>query len=519
MGPRIGFHGTLQSMENVLTDSRPMNGPSLALAMLGFVVATGTARGQAAAESPPAPKPMNVLFIAVDDLRPELGCYGSQAAQTPHMDAFASTALRFDQHFVQAPSCGPSRYALLTGRSPHTSGALGNEALYNGPTRLSPERQPGAQSLPEAFRRGGYHTVCIGKISHTPDGRVYRYDGRGDGRAELPHAWDELPTPFGPWKRGWGAFFAYADGAHREDGQGHRDLMEFEAEADTDLPDGLMAETAVAKLRELKGKDQPFFLGLGFFKPHLPFVATRQDWEAMKEVSIEAPPAPPTGPIPSTHKSGEFTRYQSKFFQGDGKPLPLSPAEAIEVRRAYLACVRYVDRQIGLVLGALEAEGLAEDTIVVLWGDHGWHLGESGVWGKHTVLDRSLRSALLIRAPGVTQGGSTSSSLAATIDLAPTLLALTGLSDVPMQAPLDGLDLTPVLRDPAASVRSQVSAYYGRWGTLRTERYRLIARRGPAGWKNPRVFDTSTSPDPTRALEVHSEELVQDLLRRLPTMD
>ncbi|QDV06278.1 Choline-sulfatase [Planctomycetes bacterium Poly30] len=474
------------------------------------------------AQEPDSPAPMNVLFIAIDDLRPELGCYGSTAARTPHMDAFAATALRFDRHFVQAPSCGPSRYALLTGRSPAASGALANEALYQGATKLRPAAlsdsggRPVAQSLPEAFRRGGYHTVCIGKISHTPDGRVFAYSGQGDGDHELPHAWDELATPFGPWKRGWGAFFAYANGEHREDGENHRALMQFTAEKDTDLPDGLMAAAAAQKLRELKAADSPFFLGVGFYKPHLPFVAPRADWEAMAGIEIEAPASPPDLRVPSTHRSAEFTRYDSDLFDGPGPRLPLDAQEAITARRAYLACVRYVDRQVGVVLDALESEDLADSTIVVLWGDHGWHLGESGVWGKHTVLDRSLRSVLIVRAPGVTKAGSATASLVASIDLAPTLLALASLSEAPMAAPLDGIDLTPVLRDPGRAPRTSVAAYFGPWGTVRTDRYRLVARRTDNGWAEPRLFDCSTHPDPTAATELTSADLIQRLLEQLP---
>ena len=140
--------------------------------------------------------------------------------------------------------------------------------MYSGNSALNPIQQPGAQSLPELFRRSGYHTTLIGKISHSADGRVYEYSGAGDGRDEIPLAWDEKATPLGAWKRGWGIFFAYGRGRHREDGQGHSDLMEFTVENDDDLPDGLMATAAVEKLRQFREADQPFFLGLGFFKPH-----------------------------------------------------------------------------------------------------------------------------------------------------------------------------------------------------------------------------------------------------------
>ena len=290
----------------------------------------------------------NVLFIAIDDLRTELGCYGLPYVDSPHLDQLASQGVLFTRHYVQVPTCGASRYALLTGRSPGRSGALGNQAMYSGPTQLSQEQLDAAQTMPELFRRSGYHTACIGKISHTADGRVFAYDGEGDGRPEMPHAWDELPTEFGPWGRGWGIFFAYAEGRHREDGGGHMDLMEFVAEEDDDLPDGMLASTAIEKLAEFQDRDQPFFLGLGFFKPHLPFVAPRQDWEAMAERDIPPPAEPAILDSPYWHGSNEFYKYDAPF----PKPKPLAEADAITARRAYLACVRYTDRQVGRRTGS-----------------------------------------------------------------------------------------------------------------------------------------------------------------------
>ncbi len=290
----------------------------------------------------------NVLFIAIDDLRPELGCYGVAAAQSPNLDRFAQTAVLFDRHYVQVATCGASRYALLTGRSPaHSKVTRSNTAAYAGASAFQPSEQPGAQSMPELFRRSGYHTVCIGKISHTPDGRVFAYNGQGDGRPELPGAWSDLPTPFGPWQRGWGIFFAYANGRHREDGRGHQDLMEFSVENDADLPDGMLASEAIKQLQAAKVRNQPFFMGLGFFKPHLPFVAPKQDWEAFENKSI---PLPPPGKIdsPYWHSSGEFYKYSAPF----EKTRPLKPAAQRQSRRAYYACVRYVDRQVGRVLNS-----------------------------------------------------------------------------------------------------------------------------------------------------------------------
>jgi iduronate 2-sulfatase len=418
-----------------------------------------------------SPQRPNVLFIAVDDLRPELGCYGVDHADTPHLDEFASSALLFKRHYANSPSCGPSRYALLTGRSPRNSGVTrNNQALYQGESALSPEAVDGAQSLPELFRRNGYHTTLIGKLSHTADGKVFAYDGSGDGREELPRAWDEYATPHGEWRRGWGAFFAYAGGRHREDGGNYSPLMEFVAEQDTDLPDGLMAERALQTLREASLSEEPFFLGLGFFKPHLPFVATRGDWEAMQAVDIPPPPAPDRPASAYWHASGEFRRYQDDF-EDDAA---LNTAEQLEVRRAYAACVRFVDRQVGRVLDELEALGLADDTIVVIWGDHGWHLGDSAMWGKHSPHERALRSALILRAPGAT-GGTHTDALAESIDLYPTLAELAGLEDTHTRWPLDGVSLAPVIRGESESVREVAVSHWGRALSVRGDEHRWIA--------------------------------------------
>ena len=450
----------------------------------------------------------NVLFIAVDDLRPELGCYGVDHVQSPNIDRLAAQGTVFSRHYVQVPTCGASRYAMLTGRSPAKSGVVSsNEALYNGPAALVPEALAGAQSLPEQFRRSGYRTVCIGKVSHTADGRVFSYKGTGDGRPELPNAWDDLPTPFGPWQRGWGAFFAYCGGRHREDGQGHRDLMEFTAERDEDLPDGLMAEQAVGQLQSLQKSGQRFFLGLGFFKPHLPFVATKGDWEAMEKVAV--PPAPHQEKPSSDywHKSNEFYGYKSPF----AKARLLSAADQLQARRAYLACVRYTDRQVGKVLDALDKLGLAESTIVVLWGDHGWHLGDSQIWGKHAPFERSVRSPLIIRAPGVSRTAKSCDALVETTDIYPTLMDLCQPGFTRTQHPLDGLSLRPLLDGSSPSIRETAVSYWEKVVTVRTDTHRLIATRGGDAWSKQELYDMRLTPDPVENLAAKQPELVKSL--------
>ena len=418
----------------------------------------------------------NILFIAVDDLRPELGCYGIPHAQSPHLDRFAKTAVTFQKHFVQVPTCGASRFAMLTGQSPLQSGALGNQSLYQGKTRLRSNEGVAAQTFPELFRRNGYETVCIGKISHTPDGKVFNYDGTGNGRSELPHAWDQFATPYGPWKRGWGTFFAYEAGRHREDGSGHKDLMEFTAKTDDALPDGMMATAAIEKLAELKSlrleTGKPFLMGLGFFKPHLPWVATEADWNAFADVEIAPPNEPSKLNSEWFHNSGEFYKYRVPW----KKTRPLSLSDRMSSKRAYLACVRYVDRQIGRVLNSLDELDLAEDTIVVVWGDHGWHLGESAIWGKHSPFDRSLNSVLMIRVPGVSKPNHQCDELVESTDLYPTLMAACRLETTETAFPLDGFSLLPLLQGGDQPLREAALSMFGKGFTLRSKTHRLIGK-------------------------------------------
>ncbi len=450
-----------------------------------------------------------MLLIAVDDLRTELGCFGVEHARTPNIDRLAAEGVLFRNHFAAVPTCGASRYALLTGRSPGSSGVRGgNQALYQGAAAIRAEVQAGAQTMPELFRRSGYHTVCLGKISHTPDGRVFAYDGQGDGRAELPHAWDELATPFGPWQRGWGAFFAYAQGRHREDGEQHRDLLEFVAQKDEELPDGLIAREAVQQLRALRDRDEPFFLGVGFYKPHLPFVATQGDWEVLAEVEVPPPAAPDRPDSNYWHESGEFYRYDAPF----PETRPLAPADSLRARRAYLACVRLVDRQVGKLLAAVDELGLEENTIVVLWGDHGWMLGDSQVWGKHVPHERALHSPLIIRAPGVSAAGLRSDALVETTDLYPTLMDLAAPSFSRTEHELDGVSLRPLLDGSAHSVRTAAVSYWGLVTSVRTETHRLIFSGEPEAAQDVELYAMDDGPDPQRNRAAEEPEVVKAIL-------
>lgn len=420
----------------------------------------------------PTSAPPNVLFIAVDDLRPELGCTGNRIVQTPNLDRLAAEGCVFTRHFVSAPTCGASRYGLLTGLRPHTPSEISNEAVRTALSGKPEAERP--ESFVHHLRRHGYYTVGIGKISHYPDGLLYGYEETAGLEREMPHSWDEMLLDPGKWGTGWNAFFGYADGSNRQSRLKECKPYERAAVDDTGYPDGLTAELAVSKLRELRKKEQPFFLGVGFFKPHLPFTAPQKYWDLYDPHTI---PVSPSGSLPenvhrqSLHQSGEFNQYKL----GEEKAsldAPVSDTYARKLIQAYFACVSYVDAQVGKILTELEQQDLRDNTIVVVWGDHGWHLGDHRVWGKHTLFDRALKSVLIVSAPEHARG-VVSGRVISTLDIYPTLMKLCGL-EMPYET--EGRSFARLLRDASSKAtdwEDLAFSYYKRGITLRTERYRL----------------------------------------------
>lgn len=411
----------------------------------------------------------NVLFICVDDFRTELGCYGSKRALTPNLDRFSQSSTVFTRHYVQVPTSGASRCSMLTGAYPRTRGAVSNEAIAHQMTGKPETGQP--ESFVHLLRRNGYHTVGIGKIGHSADGYSYAYGSSKSDVLEMPHSWDEFLFNPGQWKTGWDAFFGYVGGTSRIQKKGMVKPYECGEVDDKGYPDGLTAELAVEKLKELAGSEQPFFLGVGFFKPHLPFNAPQKYWDLYDEQSI---PLTKYDYIPlnvnqaSLHNSHEVKQYKL----GDEDATlnkPVSEAYARKLVHAYLACVSYVDAQIGKVLDALEANGLAENTVVVIWGDHGWHLGEQRVWGKHTIFEVALNSALMVRLPGVK--GKISDRVVGSVDIYPTIA---DLCDVPLEKNMDGVSFRTLI-EKKRNKQWQDVAYscFNNGVSVRTPRYRL----------------------------------------------
>ncbi len=468
-------------------------------------------------------KRRNVLFISVDDLRPQLGCYGQQQMITPNLDRLAAEGIIFTNHFVQCPACAPSRYSLLTSQRPHRSRL---KSYTMKAFDLMPKTYEGHPvSLPHQFKLNGYYTVSIGKISHSPDGRrrgpsiggVDAYDGVGDGQPELPFGWDEVYAPFGPWRTAWGAFFAYAGGKTRE--LGKTPSTEVADVPDTGYPDGLIAEEAIKRLRELK--DKPFFLAVGFYKPHLPFNCPKEYWDAYErdKINLAPHPNPPKNIDPniSLHESYELTpRYT-----GPATPGKVTDDEARKLRHAYYACVHYVDSQIGKVLDELDCLGLRGSTVVVVWGDNGWHLGDHGIWGKGTAFEVSLRTPLIVRVPDVSPAGKTAEGLVESLDIYPTLCELCGL-DIPKN--VDGASLVPLIKNPNLPGKKYACSYYKKEDflaqTMRTERYRIV-RWTDLDNKTVQVelYDHKIDPDETENIADRHPDLVKKLMAQMQAVN
>ncbi|MEO1615369.1 MAG: sulfatase-like hydrolase/transferase [Planctomycetota bacterium] len=443
-------------------------------------------------------QPPNVLLICVDDLRPELNCFGKSYIHSPNIDRLAETGRAFLRHYVQAPTCGASRYALLTGEY----GPASNGALFNRAKQLAQEESQVGPSLPAWFRKNGYTTVSVGKVSHHPGGRGGP-DWNDDAQPEMPNSWDRHLMPVGSWQHPRGAMHGLAAGEIRVRA-GEMDLYQSAEGEDTNYPDGLITNKAIEQLDQLSADEsQPFFLAVGIIRPHLPFGAPAKYMQPYNGVSL--PPIPhPEKPAGKTtwHGSGEFMKYNRW-----GRNPNQDAAFAEEVRRHYAACVSYADAQVGKLLDQLDASGQADNTIVVLWGDHGWHLGEHAIWGKHALFEESLHSPLIVRHPGIKRAGTPSRAVVETIDLYPTLCELAGLRT---PKSLHGTSLSPLLKDPETAGASAIS-YFRSAKTIRTAKHRFVLHNNG----NTELYDESGQDPAASNLAADEPELVDELTKQL----
>ena len=439
----------------------------------------------------------NVLLICIDDLRPELKSFGAEYIHSPNIDRLANEGRAFNRHYTNAPTCGASRYTLLTGRY----GEAGNSALFK---RAKLQKQPThnvAPSMPEWFRQHGYTTVSVGKVSHHPGGLGGK-NWDDPTQIEMPGTWDRHLMPSGPWQHPRGIMHGLANGKIRTNAKEHDVFEAFDGD-DNSYPDGLITTESIAQLSQLAEAEKPFFLAVGLIRPHLPFGAPKQYLDLYD--GVELPPIPhPEKPSYRTtwHGSGEFMQYNN--WQRDPRT---DPEFADEVRRHYAACVSYADAQVGKLLEHLESTGMADNTIILVWGDHGWHLGEHAIWGKHALFEESLHSPLIIHSPSMSNPGQQSAAVVETVDIFPTLCDLAGLRQPDFTM---GSSLLPQINDPLAAGHSAIG-YNGKAHTIRTDHYRLILHKDGT----TELYDHLTADAETRNLETMQPEIVEQLSAQL----
>ena len=377
----------------------------LPLVLLGCVVKKNSTKT--------ASKPKNILFIAVDDLRPELNFYGANHIQSPNLDKLAAESLVFDRAYCNVPVCGASRASLLTGIRPT------RHRFLNAYTEKDIDA-PDAVSLPLLLKQNGYTTISNGKIYHS-------------GKDDMP-AWDARWFPKGNVRD-----YQFLENVKLATQTNYGTPTERGGVEDDAYFDGKIAKKGIEDLRKLKDKNQPFFLALGFMKPHLPFNAPKKYWDLYDRNKIKLPESyvqPSSTPKEAFHRFGELRKYHTVPKNGD-----ISEALAKELIHGYYACVSYVDAQIGLVLDELKRLGLDDDTIVVLWGDHGWNLGDHKLWCKHVTFETALKTPLVIKVPGKTKGERTT-AITEYIDIYPSLAELVGI-DIP--ATVEGQSFVPTI--------------------------------------------------------------------------
>jgi iduronate 2-sulfatase len=462
-----------------------------------------SACGDAKSEEQPGP---NILFIAIDDLNNQIGALGATHVYTPNLDKFAGQSRLFSRHYVQVPSCGPSRAALLRGMRPTDPSHLPNDAILN--TNEDWEHA----SLPRLFRNHGYTTLALGKITHYPGGLA------GEGWAappeELPGAWTRTWVTEGtPWQTPQDMMHGYANGVARDRGrsfdEGSPAWEAFDG-PDTSYPDGWVVNEAIEVLRELAASENPWFLSVGFFKPHLPFAAPKNYFDLYNLADMPVPEDTLRHPSPSSwHSSTEmFVSY------GKHPAHPQSDdAYARQLRLAYAASTSYVDAQIGKLLDEFERLGLVENTIVVIWSDHGFALGHQGIWGKHSLYEMALAAPLFIRYPGMSHPGRVSDAIVETVDIYPTLADLAGLS---APAGLHGHSLRPQLMDPAEPSEKPAFSFstMGQF-TVRTDYWRLIKHVESDSIAGLELFDFRENPNGIRSEPEAYPEVVSELLEHI----
>ncbi|MCL7752657.1 sulfatase [Polaribacter sp. Z022] len=404
-------------------------------------------------------KKPNILFIAIDDLRPEIGAYGSDIAVTPNIDALAKDGLQFNRAYCQQAICSPSRASLMTGARPETIKVIENFTYFR-------DANPDIITIPQHFKQNGYEATHTGKIYHKPGfadpdlswSRRPAYDKMTIKRSKTPGGFAN-PENQAMFKKNRADMIAkYGPNAPRN-GLGKGPAYENADVPDTFYEDGYNAELAIVTMKDMieKNPDKPFFLGMGMKKPHLDWLAPKKYWDLYNPADIKLATqttAPEGGAAMGLHPSFEL---RARF--GIPKKGPIKDDQARILKHAYLASVSYIDAQIGKMIKALDDAGLRENTIIMLWSDHGWHLGDMGIWGKATNYEIGTRVPLIVWTPNMKKEvrGTTSEALVELVDMYPTLSELAGLEK---PSHLEGQSFVPLLSNPKQEWKTAVFSQF-----------------------------------------------------------
>lgn len=448
----------------------------------------------------------NVLLICVDDLKPAMGCYGDPLARTPNLDRLAARGMRFDRAYCNQAICAPSRYNLMLGSRSTSLGLYGLGISFR-------RDYPDAVTLSQYFMRYGWRAESIGKIFHV-----------GHGNTGDPESWSVEPHHE--------PVVEYLLPENSAGGQLTREEAYFtnrkldrigslprgHAWEKADVPDnayadGRIADEGIKRLQAAKDRDEPLFLALGFVKPHLPFTAPKKYWDMHDPARFrlaERQKAPQGAPDVADKGYIEIDQYEPIE-----RTTPFDEDLQRKLIHGYYASTSFMDAQVGRVLDELDRLNMADNTIIVLWGDHGYHLGDLGYWTKHTNYEKANRIPLIVVAPGQAKAAAYTGQPAETVDIYPTLVELAGLPAADVPQPIDGLSLVSVLRDPSVRVRDHAYHVYPRGRLLgraiRTERYRLVewkAPNEPAGTGILELYDYHDDPLESRNLASDRPEIV-----------
>ena len=467
----------------------------------------------AATSAPASADRPNVLFIAVDDLRPELGCYGVKEIHTPNIDALAASGVTFNRAYCQQAVCNPSRASLMTGLRPDST------RVWDLVTNFRDEI-PDVVTLPQQFMKHGYYAAAYGKIYHNP--------------IPDPKSWNEpnhWPKKASAWtpkaRKELTAYRAKMKAAGKSEAAIRRmraTATEIQDVPDSLTPDGEIADQALAAMRKLAKGEQPFFLAVGFIRPHLPFVAPRKYWDLYDRDEIPLASnsfLPRNSPDLAMNTMYELRDYFDFAGTDDPREGALSEAQQRRLKHGYYASVSLIDAQVGRLLKQLDELGLRDDTIVVLWGDHGWKLGEHRSWCKQSNYEIDARVPLIIRAPNGKANGRSSDSLVEFIDIYPTLCDLAGV-DKPDH--LQGRSMTPLLSNPDRPFKEAAFSQFRRRHqgreymgyAMRTGRHRLIEwlDRETAKTVETELYDHLVDPHENRNGAAENKGLVDQLSRK-----